>query len=95
MSPLSKTLGLTAVAAAIAIGSAAVPGVATPAEAKKIVIFKKHHHHHHGKLFLGTSLLLAGSGGYYYYGSCYRLKLKAIRSGSDYWWDRYYACKSD
>lgn len=92
MSSLSKTLGLAAVAAAIAVGSAAVPGLSTPAEAKKIVIFKKYHHH--GRIFLGTSLLVAGSG-YYYYHSCHWLKVKAIRTGSDYWWDRYHNCKGD
>ena len=96
---LSKSITLAAVAAAIAIGSAAVPGVSTPAEAKKIIIIKKHgHHFYRHARFIGPALLLAG-GGYYgyssYYGSCHWLKVRAIRTGSDYWWDRYHACRGD
>jgi hypothetical protein len=96
---ISKTITLAAVAAAIAIGSAAVPGVSTPAEAKKIIFVKKHFHgFYRPYAYVGTGLLLAG-GGYYgyssYYGSCHWLKVRAIRTGSDYWWDRYHACRGD
>lgn len=30
---------------------------------------------------------------YYYTGSCHWLKLKALRTGSRYWWRRYDACR--
>jgi hypothetical protein len=35
-------------------------------------------------------------GGYYGYGpDCYWLKRKARRTGSRYWWNRYYECLYD
>lgn len=32
--------------------------------------------------------------GSYYYGSCNWLRRKAIRTGSRYWWRRYYRCRN-
>lgn len=87
----SKTLTLAAVATAIAIGSIALPGVSAPAEAKKISFFKKGFRSY---AYVGTGLLLA-SGYYGYYHGCHWLKVRAIRTGSDYWWDRYHACRGD
>ena len=92
---ISKTLKFAAIATAVAVGSAAVPGVSTPAEAKKIIIVKKgFHKFHHGHRYIGTGLLLAGAG-YYAYNGCHWLKVRAINTGSEYWWDRYHACRGD
>lgn len=94
---LSKTITLAAVATAIAIGSAALPVVSTPAEAKKIIFVKKSFHKgfHHKHFYYGSGLLLTGGGYYAYHHSCHWLKVRAIRTGSDYWWDRYHACRGD
>jgi hypothetical protein len=31
---------------------------------------------------------------YYYADGCYWLKRRALYTGSPYWWNRYYACRS-
>ena len=97
MSTISKTLKLAAIATAVAIGGAAVPGVSAPAEAKKLIIIKKHFHKgfYRPYAYVGTGLLLAGAGYYAYGPSCHWLKVRAINTGSDYWWDRYHACRGD
>jgi hypothetical protein len=50
-----------------------------------------HHHHHHGH---GIRIFLGGGGyGYADYGrSCRWLKLRALETGSPYWWKRYRFC---
>ena len=46
------------------------------------------HHHHHGiRLFVG-----GGPGFYGYGGSCRWLRLRALETGSPYWWKRYRFC---
>lgn len=90
---LKKTLTLAAVACAIALGSSFAPMVSAPAEAKKIIIFKKHGHLH-GLRYFGAPLLVGGA--YYYgYSGCYWLKVRAIETGSAYWWSRWHACRGD
>jgi len=95
---ISKTLKFAAIATAVAIGSAAVPGVSAPAEAKKVIfvkkVFHKHFAHRHHR-YIGTGLLLAGGGYYAYNNGCYWLKVRAINTGSEYWWDRYHACRGE
>ena len=89
-----KTLKIAAAAAALAIGGAAIPATVTPAEAKKLVFVKKFPHHgpHFGR-YIGAGLLVAGA----YAGSqsCYWLKVRAMNTGSSYWWDRYHDCIAD
>ncbi len=53
-----------------------------------------HHHfrhrHHHDFFFVGVPYYYDD----YYYGyDCYWLKRRAIRTGSSYWWHRYYECR--
>jgi hypothetical protein len=57
------------------------------------------HHHHHGRhhhhrrfrgIYLGAPYVYYDS--YYSYGSCSWLRHRALRTGSPYWWNRYYAC---
>ena len=49
--------------------------------------------------FIGVPLAAYGAysygygGGYYGYGGCRWLKLRALESGSPYWWRRYEACR--
>ena len=89
----TKTLKIAAAAAAIAITGAAVPGAITPAEAKKIIIKGSHHHHpHYGRYVVGGLALATVYGASQ---SCYWLKVRAARTGSEYWWDRYQACLGD
>ncbi|HJU29938.1 MAG TPA: hypothetical protein VJ740_00720 [Hyphomicrobiaceae bacterium] len=50
--------------------------------------------------FVGVPLLAYGAysygyGGYYGYGGCRWLKLRALETGSPYWWRRYEACRYD
>jgi len=46
------------------------------------------HHHHHGiRVFVG-----GGPGLYGYGGSCRWLRLRALETGSPYWWKRYRFC---
>lgn len=91
---IASAVKLAAVATVLAAAGAAVPGVATPAEAKKIVIVKKHfhgHHFHHRHRHFGHGLVLVGGG----YGSCYWMKARALETGSPYWWKRYHICRGD
>jgi len=68
------------------------------AEAKKVIfvkkVFHKHFAHRHHR-YIGTGLLLAGGGYYAYNNGCYWLKVRAINTGSEYWWDRYHACRGE
>lgn len=90
---LSNTLKITAAAVTLAVAGAALPGVSTEAEAKKIVFKKvyhskvffgghRHHHRRHGVILVG------GFGG-----GCYWLKERALDTGRPYWWARYAACR--
>ena len=85
----SKTLKFAAAAAAVAVLGAAVPGAVTPAEAKKIVVKGPHYHPHFGRYIVG-GLALAAT--YEASRSCYWLKVRALRTDSSYWWDRYQSC---
>lgn len=55
-------------------------------------------HHHHGRRPRGgiyysvPSYYYYSSPGYYYGGECGWLLRKARRTGSSYWWNRYYDC---
>jgi hypothetical protein len=48
-----------------------------------------HRDHHHRRVFIGAPVLY---GTYYYYDDCGWLRYRALRTGSPYWWNRYYAC---
>jgi hypothetical protein len=53
-----------------------------------IALAHGHHHHRHG-----VRILFAGSPGLYGYGgSCRWLKVRALETGSGYWWKRYRFC---
>ena len=53
-----------------------------------IALAHGHHHHRHG-----VRILIGGGPGYYGYGSsCRWLKLRALETGSPYWWKRYRFC---
>ncbi len=45
--------------------------------------FRRHRH-----IYIGPPLIY----GTYYYSECNWLRRRALRTGSPYWWDRYYAC---
>jgi len=81
---------IAATATAFAILGTALPAVSTPAEAKPIKVIKFAKHVHHYRHFYGTGLLIAGVAAAS--SNCYWLKVRALRSGDDYWWDRYNAC---
>lgn len=54
---------------------------------------RHHGHHHHRRyrgLYFAAPFITYGA---YNYGSCHWLKRKAIRTGSRYWWNRYYRCR--
>lgn len=91
---LATSLKITVAAGVLAVAGAALPGGATPAEAKKLVLIKTGHyfHHHHGHWRSGIYFV---DGSYRYYRSCYWLKVRALETGRQYWWNRYYACKAD
>lgn len=84
---------IAATATAFAILSAAMPAISTPAEAKPIKIIKISKHFHHYRGFYGAGLVIAGVAAAS--SSCYWLKVRALRTGDDYWWDRYNACIGD
>lgn len=89
----TRILKIAAAAFAVAIAGAAIPGAVTPAEAKKIVFVKKHFHHGYGfRHYAGPAFIVAGVGAYAASQSCYGLKVRALRTGSAYWWDRYNDC---
>ncbi len=52
----------------------------------------RHHRHrrHYGGIYFGAPYLYYG----YRYGSCRWLYRKAVRTGSRYWWRRYYRCRN-
>ncbi|HEU0158816.1 MAG TPA: hypothetical protein VFR00_05875 [Hyphomicrobiaceae bacterium] len=53
-----------------------------------IALAHGHHHHRHG-----VRILIGGGPGIYGYGgSCRWLKLRALETGSPYWWKRYRFC---
>jgi hypothetical protein len=53
-----------------------------------IALAHGHHHHRHG-----VRILIGGGPGFYAYGrSCHALKVRALESGSPYWWKRYRFC---
>jgi hypothetical protein len=83
---LMKTLSLAAAALAITtLAGAAVPGVASQAEARTRVIV------------VGTGLGFYGPGfavsSGYGYDDCRWLRRRAIHTGSSYWWSRYHDCR--
>jgi len=79
-----------ATATAFAILGAAVPAISTPVEAKPIKVIKVAKHVHHYRRYYGAGLVIAGVAAAS--SSCYWLKVRALRTGDEYWWDRYNAC---
>jgi len=51
-----------------------------------IAVAHGHHHRH------GVRIFVAGPGFYGYGGSCHWLRLRALETGSPYWWQRYRFC---
>lgn len=85
----SRSIKIAAAAIAIAFAGAAVPGVATQAEAKKIVVkIKGFHGHHHFRHRHFVPLYLGVRGG-----GCHWMKVRAINLDSAYWWARFHACR--
>ena len=54
--------------------------------------FRHHHFHHHR--FHRHRFVFVSAYPYYYADDCYLLKRRALYTGSRYWWNRYYACRS-
>jgi hypothetical protein len=54
--------------------------------------FRHHHFRHHR--FHRHRLVVVSAYPYYYADGCYWLKRRALYTGSPYWWNRYYACRS-
>jgi hypothetical protein len=51
----------------------------------------RHHHHRHFRgIYIGAPYVYYD--GYYPYAGCTWLRHRALRTGSPYWWNRYYAC---
>lgn len=91
MAAKSVITKIATAATAFALLGSALPAVSTPADAKPIKIVKiatKHIHVH--RRFYGPGLVIAGVAAAS--SSCYWLKVRAIRTDSDYWWDRYNTC---
>lgn len=58
---------------------------------------RHHHRGHRHRYYRGSGIYFAAPfiyGGYSY-SSCAWLRRKAIRTGSRYWWNRYYECRDD
>ena len=51
------------------------------------------HHRRHWGGYVGAPFIYYGSD--YYYNDCNWLRRRALRTGSPYWWDRYYSCIGD
>ena len=89
-----KFASLPKLAAAAVLATAVIAGAGLPvstAHAKKIIIVKGGHHHHfrhrfHGGLYLAAAPVVVGGG-------CYWLKMRALNTGSPYWWSRYTDCR--
>lgn len=52
------------------------------------------HHRRHFRSF-GYGFYAYPSYSYYYSDSCHWLKVRALRTGSRYWWHRYHQCLED
>jgi len=52
-----------------------------------IALAHGHHHRHGVRILIG-----AGPGFYGYGGACHWLKVRALETGSPYWWKRYRFC---
>ncbi len=93
----TRTLKIAAAAVAVAIAGAAIPGSVTPAEAKKLILVKKHihHGHHFHRRHIGPVLFVAGATAYAASRSCYWMKVRALNTGSEYWWERYQECRGN
>ena len=88
-----RALQIAFATAVVAMAGATIPGAVAPAEAKKLILVKKHFHHgHHYRRFIAPALVVAGVTTYAATHSCYWLKVRALRTDSAYWWDRYNAC---
>ena len=70
--------------------SALVLGAAVLLTGPLTSIALAHGHHHHGH---GVRILIGGDPGFYGYGGgCHWLKVRALETGSRYWWKRYRLC---
>jgi hypothetical protein len=54
---------------------------------------RRHHHRRFRGIYLGAPYVFYDD--YYSYGGCSWLRQRALRTGSSYWWNRYYACIGD
>ena len=54
----------------------------------KMSMHRDHDHRRYGRSYYGESVVYAS------YGSCSWLKVRALETGSRYWWARYEACES-
>jgi hypothetical protein len=92
MTPKFAVAKIAAAAAAFAILGTALPAVSTPAEAKpvkKIVRITTKHVFVHRRVFrprLVVASVAAPLPG------CYWLKVRAIRTGRNFWWNQYNTC---
>ncbi|MGD9667945.1 MAG: hypothetical protein AB7U75_02700 [Hyphomicrobiaceae bacterium] len=53
---------------------------------------RRGHRRYYGGVYFGAPFLYYGYG--YGYGNCRWLYRKAVRTGSRYWWRRYYRCRN-
>jgi hypothetical protein len=56
------------------------------------VYMSQHHRHHRHFNGFGYGFYAYPAYSYYADDSCYWLKVRAMRTGSRYWWNRYYEC---
>lgn len=83
----SKILALTAVAVTTVAAVSAIGSAKAEAHHRHIHL-GLFHHAHVLRPRIVVPLLVTG-----YVGGCYWLKVKAVDTGSPYWWGRYAACR--
>jgi uncharacterized membrane protein len=63
----------------------------SPVTSRPIIVGKVHEKRH-WRGYYGPGVIVAGAALYATSDSCYWLKARARATGSEYWWNRYYAC---
>ena len=89
----------TTLALAASLGVTSLLAAPTPAEARPhFMLGMEHHHHHHGGIFFGGPQIFLGphiiyETPVYSPGPCYWLRVRAGRTGSRYWFNRWHQCR--
>jgi hypothetical protein len=99
MDAILKRGALALIAAGFLAAGAAAPAQALPAvmappagETDVMRTGGNHHHHHHGRFYRPSFGLYIAPPVYYAPSGCGWLRVRAIETGSRYWWRRYRAC---